>query len=84
MAPQVDDSDDERSVLPRLVVAAWARSQLRTMTRPDRWCPTCRAAKACTDVRLVVVGREARHVCRRCDTMSWHTVVEWLVSRWSG
>src|SRR5260221_1458046 len=69
MAAHAGDQDDERSVLPRLVVEAWARSQLRTMPRPDQWCQTCLAGKTRADVRLVVEGHEARHFCRRCSTM---------------
>jgi len=69
MATYGGDPDDERSVLPRLVVEAWARSQLRTMPGPDRWCPTCRAEKARADVRLVVERCQALHRCCRCDAV---------------
>jgi hypothetical protein len=69
MVRHAGDRDDERSVLSRLVVVAWARSQLRTMPGPDRWCPTCRAGKTRADVHLLIEGHEARHVCRRCGTV---------------
>lgn len=34
--PHAGDPDDERFGLPRLVVEAWTRSQLRAMPRRDR------------------------------------------------
>src|SRR5258708_2607939 len=68
MATHAGDQDDERSVLPRLVVEAWARSQLRTKSGPDRRCPTCRAERIRADMQVVIDEHEARHVCRRCGT----------------
>jgi len=68
-ATHAGDQDDELSVLPRLVVEAWARSQLRPMPGPDRWCPTCWEGKARAEVQVVIDGREALHRCRRCGTV---------------
>ena len=63
---------DERTTLPHLAMAAWARSQLGVGVGvgvggvASWWCAACRAEKGRADVRLEVAGREARHVCRRC------------------
>ena len=64
-------NDEERSTLPHLVVAAWARAQLGVGVGGATiwWCAACRTEKGRADVRLEIEGREARHVCRGCGQM---------------
>ena len=67
-----DASDDERAVMARLIKEARARPPLRSSQQaspPGKWCPTCRAERARPEVRLMIAGREARHVCRQCGTV---------------
>ncbi len=66
---QQEGREDERVALPRLVVEAWARSQLGAAHAVRWWCAACQTEKGRADVRLVIERREARHFCRHCGTV---------------
>jgi hypothetical protein len=66
-----DAIDADRAAMPQVIGEAQARPWLRQpqpAPPPGWWYPTYRAERARLAVRLVIVGCEACHLFRQCDT----------------